>query len=406
MDNAIATIEQIESHFSQLRLDIRESNNGRWIDQKVTPDILSAISEAILSHRKDSVDEEFTMKSLWDDPKLSELMTEVFSKPSLENPSANNEYDKVISQPLRALAYANIISMEQRSRRNFFKLNSNIHILKYIAHREVNAYKYLCIYIKKVLQDSGLWGFFSRFLENSSSNDVSMADYRILKEKFEQFSILNTPINNVVETRRIFTKVINPLACEFNARGTFHGRLSPHNIKYSELLYNRENFRDLDKDKRMTREEYKLKLESSPSFKYTINKSIKQARDRFKTTELLDGSEVTRETVIHHIFMKNERPYLAGHLENLINLTPNQHVTKAHPSMNFQVVDPYYQKKFLIKKIFDTKQSEISADGFYSKENLIEVLNVGLGVDSFNQSDNYQILENKLINIYSERFSV
>lgn len=113
MANEIASVRDINIHFDHLDLDIRASRNARWIDQKVTPDILSAISEAILSHRQDSPDEEFTMRTLWNDPKLDEIMRDVFSKPSLNNPSASNEYDKVISQPLRALAYANIISMEK-----------------------------------------------------------------------------------------------------------------------------------------------------------------------------------------------------------------------------------------------------------------------------------------------------
>lgn len=402
MANEIASVRDINIHFDHLDLDIRASRNARWIDQKVTPDILSAISEAILSHRQDSPDEEFTMRTLWNDPKLDEIMRDVFSKPSLNNPSASNEYDKVISQPLRALAYANIISMEKRSGRNYFKLNFNTPILRFIAHREINAYKYLCIYIKKVLIDSDQWLGFNKFLTKGQAGDLTSADYLALKKGFEIFTITNTPINKVTEVRRIFTKVINPLACELGVRGTFGGHLSPYKIKYSELLYNRENFRDLDKDKSLTREEFQFKLDTNPGFKYSISKSIKQARDRFKKTELMDGSEVTDETVVHHIFMKHERPYLAGHLENLINLTPNQHVTKAHPAMNFLVIDSNYQKRFLVKKIMDTEKSEALRDGFYSKENLIEVLNIGLGVDVFDVADEYTYLVNKLDKLYQQ----
>jgi len=401
----IATIDDVNLHFDQLKLDIRISGNARWIDQKVTPDILSALAEAILNHREYSPDEEFTMRSLWDDSRLDEIMREVFSKPSLENPSASNEYDKVISQPLRALAYARIITLDHRSRRNYYKLNSNISILKFIAHREVNAYKFLCIYIKKVLKDSGQWVYFDKFLSNGLNENLTTYDYRELKEKFKEFTINYTPINTGVEVSRIFTKILNPLACELNIRGTYHGNLSRHKIKYSELLYNRENFRDLDKDKSLTREEYKLRLEVNPGFKYTINKSVKQVRDRFKVTELNDGGEITKETVIHHIFMKHEKPYLAGHLENLINLTPNQHLTKAHPSMNFTVTDPHYQKIFLEKKIKDTQFSEKNSDGFYSKENLIEVLNIGFGVNEFEMSDDYDHLLYKLNKIYVDRYS-
>lgn len=406
MADSLVTLDHIRAHLDSIDLDVRVSQNGRWIDQKVTPDVLSAVADAVLNHRLGSPDKEFTMASLWEDPRLDEIMREVFSKPGLENPSANNEYDKVISQPLLALSYAKVIDLHKRSGRNFFKLNHSVGILKFIAHREVNAYKYLCLYLPKVLKDSGEWQYFDRFIDSGRAGIVSSSDYSELKNRFVAFTIKNTRINNEVEARRIFTKVLNPIACQYGIRGTYRGRLSPHKINYSELLYNRDNFRDLDKDKGLTREEYRQALNLNPAFKYTVNKAVKQIRERYAETELLDGSEITRETVIHHIFMKHERPFIAGHLENLVSLTPNQHVTKAHPSMNFSVIDPGYQKLFILKKVADTRQSENDRDGFYTKEGLIEVLNVGLGGNHFHESDSYSEITTKIGKIYLDRYSI
>ena len=42
---ALASIEDIQNHLNNIDLDVRKSGNGRWIDQKVTPDVLSLTAE-------------------------------------------------------------------------------------------------------------------------------------------------------------------------------------------------------------------------------------------------------------------------------------------------------------------------------------------------------------------------
>lgn len=407
MNAEIATLDEIQKHLDLLNLDIRISKYGRWIDQKVTPDILCALAETILSHCAEDDNKQFTMATMWDDPKLHELMTVNFSKPSLNNTKARNEYDKVISQPLLTLAYAEIINKSSVNRRNFFTLNPDaIRILKFIALRERNAYEFLCIYIKKVLKDSGLWNTFENFLVLGSAKKPSVSDFVHLKEAFEDFTHTYTPINGKDEPRRIFTKVINPLAYQYQAYGTRGGHLTKTFITYSELLYNRENFRDIGKNKNLTREEFEELLSKQPSIQNQIKKAKDQVRLRHRLTEVNDGSEVTQNTEIHHIFMEHEKPELAAHYENLINLTSNQHRNKAHPNSNFSRIDNGYQKLCLLSKLNSVEISESERDSFYSKRRFVEVLNVGFGEEIFSQSHPFNSIRSMLDNYYQEKWKL
>jgi len=38
----------IENYLNEIDLDIRKTNNARFMDQKVTPDVLSIIADSIL----------------------------------------------------------------------------------------------------------------------------------------------------------------------------------------------------------------------------------------------------------------------------------------------------------------------------------------------------------------------
>jgi len=346
------------------------------------------------------------MRTLWDDPQFNEKIKLIFSKPDVLNVNAQNEFDKFISQPLNTLAYAHVIGKQANSGRNVYFLNENIGILRYIAHRPEHAYNFLCAYLKKTLADSGLWSNFENFFSLASQNKVQKTDFKYLKDTFSNFTIQNTRINKPTEPARIFTKIINPLACERGTRGTLGGFLSPNKITYSELLYNRINFRDVDKSKDLTREEYDRLLKHAPAVNYYISKAKRQVRERHLRSEVIDGSELTESTEIHHIFMQHERPELAGHLENLINLTSNQHRNKAHPKSNFNHVDPKYQKICLLSKCDAVNESEIRKDSFYSKSKLIEVMNLGFSETIFEKNISFKEIKIKLDNLYLERYKV
>lgn len=46
-----------------------------------------------------------------------------------------------------------------------------------------------------------------------------------MKHEFGRFTVFNTPINGIVESNRIFTKVLNTLAFMKNTFGTEKGRI-------------------------------------------------------------------------------------------------------------------------------------------------------------------------------------
>lgn len=86
----------------------------------------------------------------------------------------------------------------------------NQELLEYISFRERNSFNFLCLYIEKVLKDSGLYRIFEYFFRLQDKNS-----FRELKDAYTQFTINYTPINGATECGRIFTKVLNPLACKY-----------------------------------------------------------------------------------------------------------------------------------------------------------------------------------------------
>ena len=97
----------------QHNYDIRESHNGRWIDQKCTPDVIWSISDFVLDY-VDTVNECFTVKDIWQSEYAKQTIAETYSKPGTDERTAENEYDKVFSQPLNMLCYAGIPKMFQK----------------------------------------------------------------------------------------------------------------------------------------------------------------------------------------------------------------------------------------------------------------------------------------------------
>lgn len=249
------TQQSIRDFLAQSDYDIRESGNGRWIDQKCTPDVVCAVADFICNYVADDPSPgscPFTSKEIWHSEYASQYVEAVFKKPTLKNKNAKHEYDKFFQQPMELLAYANVLGKQKRKGKNYYWVKQ-INILEYIALRERNALIFLVLYIEKTLHDSGLWPFFHTFLQSPSSKT-----YTEVRNAFFAFTLAYTKINKPLECGRIFTKVLNPLAYSHNTRGTKGGDLSADLITYDMLMYNRPNFRDIyaDKPKGVTRKEY------------------------------------------------------------------------------------------------------------------------------------------------------
>lgn len=375
-------IQQINNFFAQFDFDVRKSKDARFMDQKVTPDVLCIMADCVLNYVADR-DIEFTKDDIWNDNYFNTNVRGIFNKPDANNETTRQEYDKFTSQPLRALAYSGVLTMRKDGNKNLYRINNKT-ILEFIAMKERNAYIFLYHYLVKVLSDSGQIRYFEDFKTQCQNGTVTKNDFSDLKERFQRFMIGNTAINGTVEVNRIFPKILNVYACENNIQGTIKGRLSDNQFYYTDLMYNRPNWRDIGKNKNISRneavEEHEtLMMEQNEAYSdYQVQKAMNMIRKMYKESEIKDQWANGEATQIHHIFPKSDFPQLAHYLENLIKLTPTQHYTKAHPSNKTDAINRDYQLVCLLAKTDSIETSLNRGEFVYRKESFIFVINTGL----------------------------
>lgn len=379
-------LQDVINFCDQHNYDIRQSGYGRWIDQKCTPDVIWSISDFVLNY-VDTVSAQFTPGDIWKSDYAKQTIAETFSKPGTDEKTAQSEYDKVFSQPLNLFWYAGILRDVGTNGRHLYEIE-NRDVLEFIARNDVFSLRFLQCYIEKVLRDSGLYRDFELFFENQDS-----AHFNNLKQTFINFYHEYTPIKKEFEPKRIFTKVLNPLAFKYSKKGTERGRMSPDIIKRSDMMYNQDNFRDVysEKPKGVTRQEW---LETHPDidrrdgyFEQMMNRSKRLLKDhiaeyRNKVSELTqfvpEHDDYVDATQIHHIFPKHEFPEIMHYIENLIALTPNQHYGLAHPMNNTQVVDIGVQKTLLTAKTYSIEHNLTQEEEpIYEFTSFLYVLRVG-----------------------------
>lgn len=232
-------IDTITKFLNQYDLDVRKSHDARFMDQKCTPDVVCFIADCLINLNPTG---EFMVQDVWDMQYFIKNASAIFCKPSPKNETAKHEYDKFIQQPLRMLSYAHVLDIEKRGNINYYRI-ANQEILEYIATKERNAYNFLYAYIVKVLGDSGILKYFEQFREACQNGTITQLEFKELKDRYTRFIIGNTAINGEVEVARIFTKVINVYSAENDIQGTEKGRLSKDIIAFSDLMYNRKNWR-------------------------------------------------------------------------------------------------------------------------------------------------------------------
>ena len=90
-----------------------------------------------------------------------------------------------------------------------------------------------------------------------------------------------------------------------------------------------------------------------------------------------------KATHIHHIFPKSQYPEICYYLENLIALTPTQHLNYAHPNGKTQEINKTYQHLLLLSKADRIKENlevtELSNayEIIYEFPRFLHVLSVG-----------------------------
>ncbi|MGH4125485.1 MAG: hypothetical protein ACREV6_21435 [Clostridium sp.] len=262
------------------------------MDQKVTPDVVCFIADTVVNylHKKNDKNLEFTVKDIWDYDYFNNNVKILFSKPDVNEKSAQHEYDKLIQQPLKMLSYGKILKCEKRENRNYFQVNE-YDILEYISLKEINAYNFLIIYLNKVLKDSEVITYFNKFRDNNTKEE-----FQELKEIFIDFIINYTNINGRQEASRILTKIINPYAVFYRIHGTERGHFSANIIEHSDLIYNRRNWRDKGKDKQETRQTYAQEnCETREEYKnYYIENAKQTIRRLHKCSEVMDDCFTAR----------------------------------------------------------------------------------------------------------------
>ena len=372
----------IENLLQSRNYDIRIHKDARFMDQKCTPDVVCIIADCIINLRESEPNKEFTVQDIWDSQYFIKNVKAIFNKPSATNPTTRSEYDKFIQQPLRLLAYAHVLHIEKKGNKNFYKI-SNLAVLEYISLKDRNAYNFLYQYFIKVLSDSGLLKFFETYKTKGEQKNLTQTDFEDLQSRFIKFIIGNTAINGEVEIRRIYPKILNVFACENNLPGSVKGRMSVNQFYYTDLMYNRKNWRDLSKDKTISRQESiniseQTIVQGTVFNAYLVQKAMNQIRKMYTESEVKDYWSNGDATQIHHIFPKSKFPQLAHYLENLIKLTATQHYTKAHPNNKTDSINSDYQLVCLLAKSDNIERSLQKDELYYRKESFIYCINTGL----------------------------
>jgi len=391
--------DKIESHFQQYDFDIRKSNNARSMDQKVVPDVLAAVAECVVEYVALGKSK-FTKNDIWFSEYSKEVIT-AFSKPDLRN--ANQEYDKFFAQPLKLLAYAQVLEERKERGSNTYQIK-NQDVLNYISGNENKSIEFLYGYLAKLMTDSGLGRYFDNFFDKQD-----LTSLHELRKVLVDFYIKNTAIKNLLEPPRIFNKIINILAFKRKKKGVRKGQLSKTIIAIEDIRYNRINWRDVGKDKNITREEFEKTLFENPYLenyhKRAVNQAKKSVKNLHRTSEI-HPLDPTPATQAHHIFMQSEFIEISDSIENIIALTPNQHYVMAHPANNTSVVDIPYQAICLVSKL-DSIEEHIRKGGTeYKISEFVHVLNTGFGVDSFNDGMSYEQIKFEIAQCAVKRLNV
>lgn len=384
----------INDYLSQFDLDIRKSHDARFVDQKCTPDIVCFMADCVMNMV--ATKPVFVINDIWETQYFIQNTRVVFNKPWANDKKAYNEYNKVLSQPLKLLAYARILNVEMVGGTLTFSV-ANEDLLDYISRKDRNAYNFLYCYFTKVMSDSGFMKHFEEYSNNSVTNPVAARDeiygryYRLING--------NTPSHSQLDIRRMFHKVFNVYAVEHHLCGS-NGKI----IYYSDLMYNKKNWRDMDKDKTITRQEAMTpeKIEKQEIINtYYVQKAIALIRKIHTVSEVNDSWSNGEATQVHHIFPKSQFPQIAHYVENLILLTATQHNTKAHPNNKTQQVNKDYQLVCLLAKADTIANSLLQfGDKYYRKESFIYVINTGLMAD-FSTGLSFSEIKTKLVQIYN-----
>ena len=382
-------------YLDQFDLDIRKSHDARFVDQKCTPDIVCFMADCVLNMI--ATKPVFVINDVWDTQYFIQNTRVIFNKPWANSKEAYNEYNKVLSQPLKLLAYAHILNVEVVDGSLTFSVE-NEDILDYISRKDRNAYNFLFCYFLKVLTDSGFIKYIEEYRRDWQKNLKEARE--TVYSRYIRLISGNTPSHSRLDITRMFHKVFNIFAAEYNMPGS-SGKYAR---TYSDLMYNRVNWRDINKDKSVTRQQAESTAQEEKQEvinMYYVQKAIALLKKIQTGSEVHDAWSNGEATHAHHIFPKSQFPEISHYIENLILLTATQHNTKAHPNNRTQEINRDYQLVCLLAKA-DTIEKSLKHVGerYYRKESFIYVINVGLSTE-LSMTLTFDGIKKELINIYN-----
>ncbi len=349
---------------------------GIHYEQKITPDLLWCVAHVILDLIKDNPDKIFTDKDIRESPIFNSLMQNYFCKAPQED--AENEYNKVSSYQLGFFTFAGILEQVD-SRPKKYKVN-NQEALSYIAVNDLSASHFLSEYTEKFIRDNGLGQVFENYRVNPNQDNYIKA-----KEAYWNWARAHTAMRGTDRrhTYRVFNKMFNVFCYKNRLPGQASSRVITGPCPYSFLIYNRTNFRDRDMPSGMTRQQYKDEILSEINQEGVVETLLQKAKDALKAKHD-NNSEITdpaldyyanRGVHVHHILPKHSYPQFSLSKENLICLTPGQHLSLAHIRGNTQMINLGFQIICLKKKFEKIKISIQAGDGFYDLKEFIKIIN-------------------------------
>lgn len=349
---------------------------GVHFEQKTTPDLLWCVAHVVLDLISENPLRIFSDKEVRSSPIFDSLMIDYFAKAPQH--SAENEYNKLSSYQLGVLEFAGILKLvDQRPKK--YQV-SHIEALEYIAVNDWNASRFITEYTVKFIYDNNLNGIFETY-----KNNPNQINYLQVKEAYWEWAKLHTNIRGTDRrhTYRVFNKIFNIYCYKNRLPGEDATNLTLGPCPYSFLLYKRVNFRDVDKPQGMTREEYQKSLLSEVENLGVVETLLAKAKDSVRAyhennSEIIDpayGYLPDQGIHVHHILPRHSYPQFSLMKENLISLTPGQHLSSAHIRGNTDSINPQFQIICLKSKFNKIKLSLEKEDGFYELSRFIAILN-------------------------------
>ncbi len=369
------TGEQIKEYFANTNLR-KVPKKGLHFEQKTTPDLIWCVSYTILNIIKDDKNKIFSDK---EDVRKSEIfnsfMQDYFSKPPQEK--AENEYNKISSYQLDFLTNAGILKkVADRPKKYRVK---EFEILEFLSINDLNSSKFLTEYVEKFLKDNDLLETF-----NIYKNQPNQENHIKVKDKYWEWAKVNTNIKGEdrKHTYRVFNKIFNVFCYKNNIPGEDASNITSGPCPYSFLIYNRKNFRDKDKPTGMTREEYMNQIFSEVDQNGVVETLLSKVKESIKQKYNLDSEIKEREfdytpnsgVHVHHILPQSSYPQFSLSRENLICLTPGQHLSLAHEKGNTKRTNGKFQLFCLKRKLENIITSLNNGEDFYNFDEFLEMI--------------------------------